>query len=278
MVKDICDMLCVPRSSYYSWLKDTKEVKEYKKKLRDAKVLNEMEEIKLQHPFWGYRRVWAWLFYRESICVNRKRVYRIMKENGLLVSQKNYEACRTPQRSKPRADRPRQFWGIDMTKFMIPSMGWAYLVVVLDWYRKKAVGWDISTRSRTEEWKRALNMAINKEFSDGVRGNGLKLISDNGTQPTSVNFIKEMSSLGIEQIFTSYNNPKGNADTERMMRTIKEEVVWLEEFSSLEEAKGRLNNWFEKDYNSDYVHSALGYMSPEEFENNYYGNLKRNVA
>ncbi|NLI99420.1 transposase [bacterium] len=94
----------------------------------------------------------------------------------------------------------------------------------------------------------------------------MKLISDNGSQPTSLNFMRDMSDLGIEQVFTSYNNPKGNADTERMMRTIKEEVLWLDEFASFQEAKEKLDTWFVVGYNKLYVHSSLGYRSPEEFE------------
>ncbi len=124
-----------------------------------------------------------------------------------------------------------------MTKFMIPALGWIYLVIVLDWYTKKVVGWDVSLRSRSGEWKQALEMGIQKEFPQGVKDRGLKLISDNGSQPTSVSFMRDMGTLGIEQIFTSYDNPQGNAETERMMRTIKEELLWLHEFSSLEEAK-----------------------------------------
>ncbi len=75
-----------------------------------------------------------------------------------------------------------------------------------------------------------------------------------------------MALLDIEQIFTSYNNPKGNAETERMIRTIKEEVIWLEEFASYSEAKEKIGHWIEQDYNRLYPHSALGYRSPEEFE------------
>lgn len=218
------------------------------------------------HPFWGYRRVWAWLNYREGISINKKRVYRLMKEQGLTVKQKPHRAKRTPQRSKPRASRPGELWGIDMTKFLIRGLGWVYLVIVLDWYTKKIVGWDISLRSRTEEWKRAVGMAVNREFPRGVRGKGLRLVSDNGSQPTSTGFMKEMKTLEIEQIFASYDNPKGNADTERVIRTLKEEVIWLNEFRGLEESKELIARWIGQDYNKLYVHSTLGYRSPEEFE------------
>ena len=70
-------------------------------------------------------------------------------------------------------------------------------------------------------------------MAQGVRCRGLKLISDNGSQPTATSFMRDMATLGIEQIFTSYDNPKGNADTERVIRTIKEEVIWLNEFATL---------------------------------------------
>ncbi|MFN3466763.1 MAG: integrase core domain-containing protein [Candidatus Brocadiales bacterium] len=75
-----------------------------------------------------------------------------------------------------------------------------------------------------------------------------------------------MKTLEIGQIFASYDNPKGNADTERVIRTIKEEVIWPNEFRGLEESKELIARWIEQDYNKLYVHSTLGYRSPEEFE------------
>jgi putative transposase len=266
-VRDACRVLEVSRSGYYAQASRTEAgiVPE----TRDQDLLERIKRIKTEHSFWGYRRVRAWLVHRDKIRVNEKRVRRVMKENGLMATQTVHKARRTPQRSKPKAERPRQYWGIDMTKFMIPVLGWVYLVIVLDWYTKKIVGWDLSLRSRAAEWKRALEIGIEREFAQGVRDQGLKLISDNGSQPTSVSFMEDTATLGIKQIFTSYDNPKGNAETERMIRTIKEEILWLNEFSSLEEGKQRIGQWIEVDYNKLYVHSELGYISPEEFEELY---------
>lgn len=270
-LKESCLFAGMSRSRYYEIQRPGKAGKEViGDNSGDYAVLEMIREIKKKHPFWGYRRVCAWLVHRENVLINRKKVYRLMKEHDLLMKGKAYKAKRTPDRSKPKADHPRQFWGIDMTKFMINSVSWVYLVIVLDWYSKKIVGWDLSLRTKTEDWKRALDMALNSEFPGGVRGCGLKLVSDNGCQPTSVSFMKDMAHLEIEQIFTSYNNPKGNADTERVMRTLKEELLWLNEFESFEEARNALENWITVDYNRNYVHSALGYMSPVEFENAYF--------
>jgi transposase InsO family protein len=71
--------------------------------------------------------------------------------------------------------------------------------------------------------------------------------------------------LGIKQIFASYNNPKGNADTERVIRTLKEDLVWPSEFENIYEFKDALRKWV-NDYNTDYPHSSLGYMTPAAFE------------
>ena len=276
-IKDACSALGISRSGYYSAKLPGKKVKKAWEE-KDAEILKKIKAIKTDHPFWGYRRVWAWLRRREKVEINQKRVRRIMKEHGLITSRRVFQAKRTPQRSKPRADQPKQYWGIDMSKFLIPAIGWVYLVIVVDWFTKKIVGWELSLRSKALDWKRALEMAIEKEFPEGVRGKGVKLISDNGCQPTATSFMKDMATLGIEQIFTSYNNPKGNAETERMIKTIKEEVIWINEFGSFEEAREVIGRWIEIDYNRLYVHSELGYLSPEEFEELYWGRQLKKVA
>ena len=261
-VKGACEVLGVSRSGYYG----KKGAKQEPICPLNAKLTARLKELRVDHPFWGYRRMTAWLNHREGYSVNRKRIYRLMRENSLLVEQKRYKAVRTSHWSKPRATRPNQFWGIDMSKFMLPGLGWCYLIVVLDWFTKKIVGWNVSLRARSAEWKEALEGALCEEFPWGARDQGLKLISDNGSQPTSVSFMRNTSIMGIEQIFCSYNNPKGNAETERVIRTIKEELLWLNEFTSFEESRDGIENWIREDYNRLYFHSALGYQSPEEFQ------------
>ena len=96
-------------------------------------------------------------------------------------------------------------------------------------------------------------------------------MSDNGSQPTSLSFMKACSNLEVEQVFTSYNNPKGNADTERMIRTMKEELFWLREWESERELSLELNKWVEY-YNRSYLHSAHGYRTPVQVEEEYYRN------
>jgi putative transposase len=178
------------------------------------------------------------------------------------------KAIRTPSRSKPKPDRPNQWWGIDMTKVMVDGFGWMYLIIVLDWYSKKIVGYYIGMECRSKHWLEALDMALNRQFPDGIPGNRLFIMSDNGSQPTSVSFMKTCRGLDVNQAFTSYNNPKGNADTERMFRTMKEELIWLREWTSPFELADALGKWI-GNYNSSYLHSSLGYKPPIKFEEEY---------
>jgi transposase InsO family protein len=236
--------------------------------IRNEAILERIRQLKSEHPFWGYRHCWAHLRYVDRLDVNKKRVLRLMRRHNLLVTpESTLKATRTPQKEKPRPDRPNQWWGIDMTKAMTTS-GWAYVVLVKDWYTKKVVGHYCGRTSTASEWLIALDRAVNRQFPYGVRDRQLHLMSDNGSQPTSERFMKACSLLDIHQAFTSYNNPKGNADTERMMRTLKEELIWLREWRDLYELSVAIDAWMET-YNETWLHSALGYRTPNQFEETY---------
>ena len=236
---------------------------------RNLPIVKRIKEIKTEHPFWGYRRTWAHLKFVDGLNVNKKRILRLMQQHNLLVKKDiKLKALRTPTRSKPRPERPNQWWGIDMTKVSVNGFGWMYIVVVLDWYTKKILGYYAGVQCRSKHWLEALDDAVNKRFADGVRGHGLNLMSDNGSQPTSIGFMQNCRALDIHQAFTSYNNPKGNADTERVFRTMKEELLWLREWTSPFELADALKEWVEY-YNNEYLHSSLGYKSPKQFEEDY---------
>jgi len=237
---------------------------------RDAELVERIGPIKAEHPFWGVRRVWAWLKFHDERTIDKKRVARAMRENGLLVKgNEKLRAVRTPQRSKPRPDRPNQWWGIDMTKVMVQDFGWVYIVPVLDWYSKKVVGHYAGAQCKSEHWLAALEMAAAHRFPrTGIRDQGVHLMSDNGSQPTSTAFMAACGRLGVAQAFTSHNNPKGNADTERTMRTLKEELLWLNEWRSPSDLGRQLSDWILR-FNSSYLHSSLGWRTPNQAEQDY---------
>ena len=263
-VKNICQVLEINRSSYYREKIPQEKLSGDQKMKKYEPVIGIIKQIKSEHPYWGYRRVRAYLRYRMGIWISYKLAYRLMKENGLLVDVKRYKATRVAQREKIRAEKVNQVWGTDMTKFYVDTVGWLYLVVVLDWFTKKIVGWNLSLRSKTEQWIDSLNQAVEKELTLGSREYNLMLISDNGSQPTSIKYENFCNTLGINHITTSYSNPKGNADTERFFRTFKEEIIWTRDYDKYDEAKKSVEDFIEF-YNNDYPHSALGYISPEDF-------------
>lgn len=239
--------------------------------MKNKPIIDQILDIKSDHPYWGYRRIWAYLKYRKGITVNKKRIYTLMKKHNLLVTKNmRLKARRANYPSKPRAEKPNEIWGIDMTKIMISGYGWLYLVVVMDWYTKKIVGYDIATRSQARDWLRALNIAVNVQFPEGIREKSdLKLVSDNGNQPTSVKFMEACDTLKIKQIFTSYNNPRGNADTERVIRTLKEDLVWPNDWQDPYLFIDALDIWI-RNYNTDYPHSTLKWKTPDDYEKEFY--------
>lgn len=231
-------------------------------------LLERIRSLKADHPAWGYRRIGAYLRHHDDLHLNHKRVHRLMQLHGLLVP------CRRPRPAasaattrKPRTVEPNRYWGIDMTKVMLPGTGWVYLHVVLDWGSKKLVGCTLARQSRARDWLAALDQAVNTQFPQGIREVACPptLVSDHGSQPTSKAFMNACAGLRLDQHFASYNNPRGNADTERVIRTLKEDLIWPREFTSYEQLEQALADWVHA-YNHDYPHSALGYDTPYDYE------------
>jgi putative transposase len=194
-----------------------------------------------------------------------------MRAHHLLVPpNRRLKAKRTPTGRQPHPTKPNEWGGIDMTKILVDGFRWVYIVVVLAWYTKKIVGSEVGLRSTTRQWLAALDRAVNRQFPGGARGHGLRLMSDHGGQPTSMAFMQACNILAVHQVFTSDNHPKGNADTERVKRTMKEECLWLRGWTSPVTLARALGKWSD-DYNEHYLHSALGYKPLRQFEREYHG-------
>lgn len=236
----------------------------------DEELLKRIKRIVELKPFWGYRRIWANInkeFKKEGKIVKKGTIQRLMRENGLCVQKPKLKATRSNDLSKkkPVPTTKNKWWGIDMTKFLLANGVWLYLIIVIDWYNKKIIGYNVDTRCKSSDWGKALDMAVLNATENGSRDLRINLMSDNGCQPTSNFFIKLCKDLGINQAFTSFNNPKGNADTERLMRTLKEDYIWLSEWETITDANQGVVDMVNH-YNNDYLHSSLNYLSPVEFD------------
>lgn len=275
-ITHICSAFEVSRSSYYYHQSSTRarDIQKMRGEL-ERRILLEIKDIKRKHPFYGYRRITALVRKQLKKLINHKRIYRLMKEEELLCQQKRYKAKRHKlgDRSKPKAKYPNHWWGTDMTKHYVEGYGWLYIVPVLDWYTKEVLGIKISGSCKTEIWKEALENSVLYACPEGSRKYGINLMSDNGAQPTSGKYENLCKRLGIHHVTTSYNNPKGNAETESFIKTLKEDCLWINEFNSFDDAKRQVLSWIDY-YNREYLHSGINYKSPINMRLEYYKNTK----
>ena len=234
-----------------------------KRQMKDEKeVLKEIESLVKQYPFYGYRKITAILRYQRGWVVSRKRVYRIMKENKLVMapSHSHKKLFRgIPIALNTKAERSNELWGIDMTYIWCGENGWGYFHGVIDHYDKELLGYHFSQSCSALGGVMALAEAASKR-----RVERLELRSDNGCHYGAKIFREEIRRLGINHTRTMVNTPKGNAVVERFFRTLKEECVWQHKFNNFEEAKEAVSAWVGR-YNSERPHQSLGYDTPMHF-------------
>jgi putative transposase len=256
-VKLVAETIGISRSSLY-----------YQRKRHPSRADRTLDGVIVEacgaKPAYGYRRVAWWLDRKLGIVVNRKRVLRVMRERGLLVTPRRTRARRKKEWSRIVAEAPNQLWQTDMTKVWAgATVGWAYLVSVIDCCTRDIVGWDLSLRCRAQEAIAAVERAVLEQMAEGSRHYQLTLNTDNGTQFTSARFLDTLSRLGITHRRTAFNHPEGNGMIERFHRSLKEEEVWLNEYRSLQEARASIGRWIEE-YNHDRPHRALNNRTPRE--------------
>ncbi len=214
----------------------------------------------------GYRFIWALLRRRKKIFVSKKTVWRIMHEMKL-VQPKIWRRPMRPKRvEKMRPTRPNEAWQIDMTSFQLPELTPMFLVTVIDCFTRQIVGWTLDRRCRASEWTSALRVALEaKGLSDKETCRKLTLRSDNGAQPCSKAFVEYLGKTGVKGQYTGYNAPDDNAYVERVIRTIKEEEIWPNEYDTVSEARKAIEDYVTF-YNEERPHSALDYRTPNEAE------------
>lgn len=211
----------------------------------------------------GYRRIWALLRRRGSI-INKKTVWKIMHEKGLTRPKVRYKPARPKRVEKMRPLGPNRAWQIDMTGFALSDFRAVYLVMVTDCYTRQIVGWTLDRRCSAGEWIAAVRMGLESEGLVTKQAcKQLVLRSDNGSQPCSKKFVEYLGKVGVRGQYTGYNAPDDNAYIERVIRTVKEEEIWPNVYETLSEARAAIEAYVNY-YNSERIHSALGYRTPNE--------------
>ena len=217
-----------------------------------------------RYQTYGYRRIWA-LLRRRGWDVNRKTVHRIMREEGLTRPKIWHRPYRPKRVEKMAPSRSDESWQIDMTSLQLVDLTPLFLVMVTDCFTREIVGWTLDRRCRALEWISAVRQALDRRgWTQKEDLAGLVLRSDNGAQPCSKRFVEYLGTAGIRGQYTGYSAPDDNAYVERVIRTIKEEEIWLNEYESFSEAHEAIESYV-RHYNTRRIHSALGYQAPDDF-------------
>ncbi len=262
----ISSVLGINRTTYYKQSK-----RDRRHDLIDEELAKRIRFILDKEETFGYRRVWAHLRFKEKLCVNVKKVHRIMKLKGWQCKLWN-RSSHVPKAThiqKSTVDIPDHLWCMDSTRVYCGKDGWASMISVIDAGSREIVGYRFSRRCRHIEALDAVEQGLIKRYGEVNAPDRLLLRSDNGSIFLAREFVHRVKLLNIEQEFTPKYSPEYNGSIERFFRTLKQECVWLNRFQSFEEAEKVIADWINH-YNHERLHSSLGYMSPHEWRKKFY--------
>lgn len=262
----MCELAVVSRAGYYRFGIPESDADEEESRLRDA-----IQRTVLESRQYGYRRVTRAL-RDQGWEVNRKRVARLMREDGLLAIRKRRFVPQTTdsghdleiainvaRRMTPTAIN--QLWVADITYVRLGRVD-VFLAVVMDAFSRKVVGWNLGPKLTTELALTALKNAIDSRKP----APGLIHHSDRGVQYASATYVDTLIQHGMIPSMSRPGNPYDNAKCERFMKTLKQEEIRCSEYRDIEDLRANLSVFFDRYYNATRLHSALGYKSPDEFE------------
>jgi putative transposase len=274
-VQRLCALAGLPRATYY------RHLNRHSRGESECELRDQLQRICLKHPFYGYRRVTAML-RRQGMVVNAKKVLRFMRQDNLLAQRK------TPF-LKPPAERPTnaivvpnlirglapsapdQIWVADIT-YVHLAKTFAYLAVILDGFSRKAVGWAFENTLDASLAVAALDNALQAR---NPKPGSLIHHSDRGVQYASIAYRQRLADHEIKISMSSPGNPYENAKAESFMKTLKAEEINGKTFADLDDARRRIDGFIADIYNTERLHSALGYRSPLEFETAFAQNKTR---
>lgn len=268
-VKRACSSLHVSRSGYY------KPKPFMAGEYADGMVKDVIQDVIVEFPAYGYRRVTKEL-HRRDLAVNHKRVLRIMHDENWQCKKKKFRIQTTdsdhglpvfPNLAKDlEVTRLNQLWVADITYIRLLHEC-VYLAVIIDTFSRKCVGWELARNIDTKLAVEALEMASNARQHLGFEG--LIHHSDQGVQYASHEYVNQLCNLGIRISMSRKGNPYDNAFAESFIKTLKAEEVYMNEYKTMEEAYQNIGGFIEKVYNKKRLHSGIGYVPPEEFEEKF---------
>lgn len=232
----------------------------------DLSLLALIEGVLLRFPTYGYRRVTEQL-HRGGCSVNHTRVLRVMRANDLLAvvkhgirtTQSTHRYGRYPNLVKGlQVVRTDEVWCADITYIRLQGQ-FVYLAIILDVFTRGLRGWHLGRTLSSDLVLTALERAL-RQRKPGIHH------SDQGVQYAALGYVERLQSVGAQVSMAAAGRPGENPYAERVIRTIKEEEVYLNEYDNFADAYRRMGHFIEDVYQTKRIHSSLGYLTPAEFE------------
>jgi len=249
-----CELLGLSRSTYYYQAREMDNL--------NLILMNLIDEQFTRTPFYGVPRMTAWL-RRQSYQVNTKRVRRLMRFMGLeaIHPKRNLSKPSKEHKVYPYLlkgvciEKPNHVWSTDITYIRLAD-GFVYLVAVMDWFSRYVLSWELSNTLDKEFCLEALQKALMVTKPEIFN-------TDQGSQFTSLEFTGCLQNSGIAISMDGRGRVFDNIFVERLWRSVKYEEVYLHNYQTAREAHFALGAYFQF-YNSERLHSALGYLPPHE--------------
>jgi putative transposase len=262
----MCELALVSRAGYYRHLAERVPDEE------EMRVRAAIQEIALRHRrHYGRRRITAELRDR-GMLVNHKRVGRLMREDNLLALRRRQFVVTTQSEhsleiylnvaAQMQLTGINQLWVADITYIRLRSES-VFLAVILDRFSRCVIGWSLDRTLTAQLTIAALRQAIEKRRPQP----GLVHHSDRGMQYAAHEYVTLLQQHGIFPSMSRPANPYDNAACERFIKTLKDEEIDGRQYRDQQDLADHLEEFIDRYYNRQRLHSALGYKTPVEFEN-----------